>query len=234
MNVFYKSKSIYANSFIRQFSFSGENESLIKYYCAVRINPLFRIRELPQNVSYISPPFYTWGIDIIRTCFKMKIFPIVTSHGIYEHIMVKHIPKVEEKYSLFNWKVIWKNIAFKFICSDERCVLFKYMNEILPNRLRLYNIKRKPSPNCDSCNIEENNLHMVYYCKEIKQLLCFLRELLKEVLSRHDLSLMRLLFLDTSMLRLRESNTVVALVTNYICTIWYNRGHTGDKLYILI
>ena len=44
---------------------------------------------------------------------------------------------------------------------------------------------------------------------------------------------MKLLFLDTSILSQREGNTVVALVTNYICTIWYNRGHTGDKLYIL-
>ena len=35
------------------------------------------------------------------------------------------------------------------------------------------------------------------------------------------------------MLSQRDSNTVVALVTNYICTIWYNRGHTGDKLHIL-
>ena len=35
------------------------------------------------------------------------------------------------------------------------------------------------------------------------------------------------------MLRKRESNTVVSLVTNYICTIWYNREHTGDKLHIL-
>ena len=31
----------------------------------------------------------------------------------------------------------------------------------------------------------------------------------------------------------KDSNTVVSLVTNYICTILYNRGHTGDKLYIL-
>ena len=34
------------------------------------------------------------------------------------------------------------------------------------------------------------------------------------------------------MLRKRESNTVVSLVTNYICTIWYNREYTRDKLHI--
>ena len=165
--------------------------------------------------------------------FQDENFPNVTSRNIYEHIMVRNIPKVEERYGLFNWKVIWKNVAFKYICSYERCVMFKYVNEILPNKLRLFNMKRRPSPNCEACNTEENNLHMVYYCKEVKQLLCFLRELLKKVLFRYDLSLVKLLFLDTSILSQREGNTVVALVTNYICTIWYNRGHTGDKLYIL-
>ena len=142
-------------------SISGENESLVKYYCAIRLNPLLKIRELPQNVSYLSSPFYTFGIDIIRSCSKMKIFPNVTSREIYDHIIIRQTPKVEEQYGLFNWKIIWKNVAFKYICSDDRSVIFKFINEILPTKLRLYNMKRKPSPNCDTCNTVENNLHFI-------------------------------------------------------------------------
>ena len=74
---------------------------------------------------------------------------------------------------------------------------------------------------------------MVYYCKDNTKLVHFVRELLKKILARNDISLIKLRFFDTSMLRKRESNTVVSLVTNYICTIWYNREHTGDKLHIL-
>ena len=136
-------------------------------------------------------------------------------------------------YGLFNWKIIWKNVAFKYICSDDRSVIFKFINEIIPTKLRLYNMKRKPSPNCDTCNTMENNLHLVYYCQEMKELVCFLKELIKKLLLKNDISLIRLLFFYTSMLRVKESNTVVSLVTNYICTIWYNRGHTGNKLHIL-
>ena len=73
----------------------------------------------------------------------------------------------------------------------------------------------------------------MYYCKENKQLVYFLRELIQKVVLRNDLSLLKLLFLDTSTLRQRDRNTVVALVTNYICTVWYNRGNTGDKLAML-
>ena len=102
-----------------------------------------------------------------------------TSRDIYNLILVKQVAKVEEKYCLFNWKTIWKNVASKLIRSDERCVLFKYLHEILPNNLRLYEIKRKPSPNCDICNLEENNLHMMYYCKNKQSLVKFLRGLLQ-------------------------------------------------------
>ena len=59
------------------------------------------------------------------------------------------------------------------------------------------------------------------------------KELIKKKLLKNYISLIRLLFFDTSMIRGKDSNTVVSLVTNYICTIWYNRGHTGDKLHIL-
>ena len=164
LNVFYKAKSIYAKSFLRLFCASSENESLVKYYCAIRLNPLFKIRRLPTNVSYLSSPLYTPVIDTIRECSKMKNFPNVPSREIYEYITSRQTPKVEEQYSLFNWKIIWKNVGLKYLCSDDRSVIFKFIHEILPNKLRLYNIKSKPSPNCDTCNMIENNLHMVYYC----------------------------------------------------------------------
>ena len=41
-----------------------------------------------------------------------------------------------------------------------------------------------------------------------------------------------MLFLDTSGLTKKDSNTVTALVTSYICTIWYNRENHRDKLKI--
>ena len=82
-----------------------------------------------------------------------------------------------------------ENVAYKYICSDGRCVIFKYINEILPNKLRVFNIKRKPYPNWDTYNIEENNLLMVYYCEEKMYLIQFVRELLQQVLLRNYLIL---------------------------------------------
>ena len=57
LSVYLKAISIFTESFIRSFMFSGENSTLVKYYCALQLNPLFKIRELPENVSFISIPF---------------------------------------------------------------------------------------------------------------------------------------------------------------------------------
>ena len=162
LNVYSKAASIFTKSFLRSFTSSKENDSLVKYYCAIRLNPWFKIRELPVNVSFVSTPYYSLVIDIVRNCKNVNNFPTITSQNIYECIKKIETPLVEEKYSLFNWDKIWKNIASKFINSDDRNILFKYLHEILPNNLRLYNIKKKTSPNCDTCNLEESNLHVLF------------------------------------------------------------------------
>ena len=181
----------------------------------------------------MTTPYYSSVTATLRACSKLRNFPNITSKVIYEFILLKQPPKVEEKYSLFNWKTIWKNLAFKCIRSDDRCILFKYLHEILPNNSRLYEIKRKPSPNCDMCNLEENNLHMMYYCKNKEFTVKYLRGLLQKCLDVDNISLIKMLFLDTTGFHKRDSNTITAIVVTFICTIWYSREHRQDKINIL-
>ena len=147
LNVHCKAISIFANTFLRLFISSEENETLVKYYCGLSLNPLFKIRELPDSVSISLTPYYTSVINTVRKCNKIKNFPNITSSNIYDDIKKNQSPLVGEKYPLFNWEKIWKNVAFKYISSDDRSVLFKYLHEILPNKLRLYNIKSSSTSN---------------------------------------------------------------------------------------
>ena len=123
--------------YIISFTSSEENNSLDKYYCVIRLNPLLKIRKLPVNVTFMSTPYYSIAIHIVRNCKNVNNFPIITSQNIYECIKKIETPLFGEKYSLFNWVKTWKNIASKFIHSDNRNILFKYLPKILPNNLRL-------------------------------------------------------------------------------------------------
>ena len=89
--------------YIISFTSSEENNSLDKYYCVIRLDPLLKIRELPVNVSFMSTPYYSIAIDIVRNCKNVNHFPIITFQNIYECMKKIETPLFGEKYPLFNW-----------------------------------------------------------------------------------------------------------------------------------
>ena len=187
-------------------------------------------------MSFVGTPYYNKSIETVRMCKKVDGFPNVSSRSIYKYlngVENTSVALVEEKYSIFNWEEIWKNISFKVINSYDRTTIYKYIHEILPNRYRLYNIKKIPSPNCNHCDREENNMHMLYFCNEIRDLVNWFRKLLMLCLGSTNLSMIKLLVYDTTAMNRKKKNTVSILVTNYICTVWNNRDNPGDKLFLL-
>ena len=71
---------------------------------------------------------------------------------------------------------------------------------------------------------------MFYFCKNNKLLVQYLRELLQKCLKRTNISIIKLLFFDTSGLTQKDSNTATTLVTSFICTIWLNRENNRNKI----
>ena len=165
-NVFLKAQSIMSSTFLKQFMKPNENE-LLKYYCAIRVNPLLDVREIPHNVSYVNPEYLSEPITIIRKLKNFKTFPIVNSNNIYDCLLPKCQPLIQSKI-VINWKSTWHNLNFKYINLSERDILFKHLHGILTTKLRLFNIKQVASPLCNRCNIIEDNLHMFSLCSKVK------------------------------------------------------------------
>ena len=101
--VFLKAQSIFASTFLKQFLNSKENNSLIKYYCALQINPIFYILELPKNVSFIKSKFYDEYIILIRRLISVNNFPNVSSSSIYRFFLPDSQPAVISNHSV-TWK----------------------------------------------------------------------------------------------------------------------------------
>ena len=79
-NVLLKAQSILSSTFLKQFMNPNENE-LLKYFCAIRVNPLLDIRELTSKVSYVNPEYFTGPITIIRKMKHFRTFPIFNSNN---------------------------------------------------------------------------------------------------------------------------------------------------------
>lgn len=88
-NILTKSQCIFACRMLKQFLLDEDQISLIAYYNAVRINPIFNIRTMPRNTAYTGTPFYNKGIDTIRNCLQIKGFPNISSNISYRHLLKK-------------------------------------------------------------------------------------------------------------------------------------------------
>ena len=124
LNIYYKAKSIFVGTIVKLFQKNGEN-TLLKYYMAIRINALFNIRVLPNKISYRNTPYYEYAVDTIRKCVHLKEFPNVNSKVIYSLILPNIKARIELLYPLYDWNNIWTILAFRFLNVYDRPIMFK-------------------------------------------------------------------------------------------------------------
>ena len=223
-NVFYKAQSIYASTFLKQFLNSDENYSLMKYYCALRINPIFNILELPNNTSFTKSKFFDEYVILIRKLISVNNFPNISSTDIYRFLLPVCQPSVNLNINI-DWKISWKCLNFKYVNVRDRDIIFKFLHGILTTKNRLFQIKKINSPLCSLCNQIENQLHMFVECEKIKNILVFFKEMLNKICNIENFDLVKMLHLNCKANK-KQRNTAIILTTVYIGCVWYNRANT--------
>ena len=144
LNVFFKAQSILASTFLKQFLNSAENTSIVKHYCAVRLNPIFNIRELPSNVSYICPKYLDDLVHLTRKLIHIPKFPNINSRAIYSIFIPE--PLTSDNHAINTiCKKSWKHMNFVYMDIWERELMFKFLHNILTTKKRLFQIKRADS-----------------------------------------------------------------------------------------
>ena len=74
-DVYFKAKCILTSTFLKQFLDAQEKKSFLKYFCSMRLNPMFNIRELPTNLTFTCPWYFNEIVNTLRTCLHIKNFP---------------------------------------------------------------------------------------------------------------------------------------------------------------
>lgn len=231
INIHVKAKSIFVNTMIKIF-LSSNITSMIKYYLALRINVMFGLNELPELTCLRNTPFYEYAIDIMKLCINHKDFPIMNSRKIYEILMPKIKPKIENEYPLYDWKSIWYNISFKYVHVNDRPIIFKYIHEILTNNKRLYQIRISNSALCNFCEVEDSNIHKFYYCYKMQDCLQWMRKLIFYMCGLNLTSLLKILSFEFPKVNSKIKNTLCIIVSSYISCTWYNRGNIDTMIYV--
>ena len=89
----------------------------------------------------------------------------------YESLLPKEPPLVENLYPHFNWKNIWSNFCEIRTDPFDKDIIFKHLHVSLATRSRLAMLNIANNSTCNLCNDdkEQTALHMLYECKYMQQ-----------------------------------------------------------------
>ena len=222
LNVYSKSQSIFISTFIKQFLSSNEDETLLKYFCAMRLNPLFNIRILPKNAAFLCPKFLNDTVIEVRKLTRIKNFPNINSGDIYQNNL-QQVQLNVDRYILLNKELSFKHMNFKYINIREREIIFKVLHGILTTKQRLHQIKKIDSPLCTLCNVNESITHMFCECIKVKNVMLYYKKILEFICNIRISSMSKLIYFDIKNENRIIDNTVIVLTAGYISNIWYNR-----------
>ena len=216
IDVFDKAAAILTATSLKE---SVEGRQLNLYYCRMRLSYLLET-EYYQELSYISPMFYSGVVENIRKIHKHAKFPRIKSKEIYSALRTKSPPLVEEDYPLLHWKRIWGNVNNPIVGIREREFMFKYLHERLPTNKRLELLGIRNNGNCELCNEPEYTMHIFYFCKGIKSSFNWFKRKLKLMCKLEDSNWFELLMLDIKGKSKRDQNTAALLICNYLYCVW--------------
>ena len=229
IDIFYKSQSILASSFIKYYNNENGIKCLVDHYNNIRCAQLLNITSSPQQVSYIGTKYYREIIPIIRKCTHVRGFPQLSAKMIYKKIMPNYSPNIENLYGLYNWSSIWKNLSSAYILVHEREIMYKHLHEILPTKKRLKDIRKIESSICDHCNQEESNTHFVYQCERHVEVLIWFKSLLQKYCNLNNPQLIKLCFLFIPKMDKKCKNATIMLMSTFIVSMWQIRNNEMNQ-----
>ena len=91
-------------------------------------------------------------------------------------------PKVMFKFDV-EWSAVWKRLDSPVLDPLAREYLFMIINNIVPNRKRLYlKMHMVNSPDCVVCHVREDNVHLFMECTMVREAWGWVRQRLLSLL----------------------------------------------------
>ena len=191
----------------------------------VRINRIINIGNNPNESSILCTPYYEIVTENIKQIHKIPNFPNVNSKDIYKVLLPKVQPRPNDLYPMYNWSRIWKYLNFKYINVKDRCIVYKFLYEILPTNKRLKEIRVKQDSSCNFCQTEDSNMHKFLYCYKIQSSVQWLTKFIENVCNIRVNSLFKFLFLEFPYINIKMVNTLTVIMCCYISCIWLYRDN---------
>ena len=207
--------------------FVGEKEyqALMQYYCQARMS-----RFVPKDcnlpiVLSCPTPYYSLILDFVTKCVNIPKFPVFSNKILYRHFLNKKDVTVENRYPLFDWSLIWYNFHHSHINIYVKDIVYKHLHDVLAHKTRLHMLNLCENNLCNICNVQENAIHLFYFCQKIKPVFGWLLEYIKFVCNFKPENNLKFIYFDFKIEQMSCRNTCVMLLYAYLTAVWSCRDN---------
>ena len=183
-----KSNALFLSQACRLLSKAGSKEySHIKYWLGLHLRDYFPEMAVGPHAEFVSPYFNHLRMllveGIVLEDINVSRLNSVTAKELYKGFTSSFPPpKVVFKFEV-DWSVVWKRLDSPVLDPSAREHLFMIVNNIVPNRERLYlKMNMVNSPNCVQCRVREDNTHLFMECSLVQEAWSWLRARLLSIL----------------------------------------------------
>ena len=213
------------NTFLKIYKNNEQRNTLMDYYCYMRLNNILPSDFSLHNASIVSTSYYNMIIDGIRDIIHLPGFPSITNEKLYNNMLTKVESLAEIQYPTFNWKNIWGNYMNLFIYSYDKEIIYKHLNMCLATNQRLFSMNLINSSSCNKCitHREQTPLHMLYECPYIKDLFTWLLQVLYLRADFRPSSNIKCIYFDNRFSTSEQKNICNLFISSYILIVWKTR-----------
>ena len=225
VNCLHKASTVMVSTFIKCYVHDEYRNSLMFYFCYLRLNNILPSDYNVHNDSPVTTPYYDKVINVAKSILHLPGFPYTVNKNIYFNMLKREEYLAESLYPTFNWKRIWNNHQNTFIYSHDREVIFKHLHMCLATNKKLYVMNLVNSSVCNKCisGNEQTALHMFYQCDYVKPLFLWILRCLLYLCNFKPSSNIKFLYFDNIYNNSYQKNVCNIFIYIYIITIWRNR-----------
>ena len=239
VNCLMKAKTLMVKTFIKTYIHDSYRNSLLFYYCYLRLNNVLPSDYSTNNSSPVATPYYSAAITLTMSLLHLPGFPFIPKDKIYQHMIPKDKSLSELQYPTLNWQKVWDNYLSLFIYSFDKDIIYKHLHMCLTTNKRLHSMNLIESSKCDKCisDREETPIHMFYECDYVKPVFLWVLRCLSHLCNFKPSSNIRFLYFDNTFNNSTQKNVCNIFIYIYVITLWRTRKENlriGDLQNLII
>ena len=205
---------------------SSKQYGHVKYWLGLYVRDDFPEMGQGPHAELMSPYFQhmrsllTGGI--ILGDIDVSKLKLVTAKYLYKQFTYTFPPPKVVFKNDADWELVWSRLQNPVLDSMGKEVLFLIIHNIVANKERVYKFNMTASPNCSTCGVVQNNVHLFCECTNVREAWFWLRQRFLDFLPQNGGQISNFEFLNLMFASSQFDDEIVWLLGVYVHQVWSN------------